>query len=135
MAAFLHLIREEYTNRSTIGRLYIDEEEYCFTLENPYLGNNRNVSCIPTGVYRWRKRLDAQSKYKYEHLHIYNVPNRNWILVHIGNFPQDTLGCILPGRTKGEDAVLSSKPAFDGLMHRLKGVDEGLIKISDTLNM
>jgi len=32
-------------------------------------------------------------------LHITNVPNYKWILIHIGNDDEDTAGCLLVGDT------------------------------------
>lgn len=77
-----------------IGRIYIDDEFICYTLELPWLNNQRRISCIPKGEYTVVKRYSP--KYK-NHFHILEVENRDWILIHIGNYHTDTLGCILPG--------------------------------------
>ena len=45
----LLIIRDTFTDKSTIGTLYINGEKFCDTLENPYLNNQRNISCIPEG--------------------------------------------------------------------------------------
>jgi hypothetical protein len=128
----LTLIREYYTDKSTIGRLFKGSEFLCYILENPYLGNMRNVSCIPTGVYDWVIRTDSP-KYKYPHPHILNVPNRNWILMHIGNYPKDTLGCMLPGLVRGDDVVWSSKDAFKVVMDAIGNAKKGSLTIKDKL--
>ena len=42
----LLIIRDTFTEKSTIGRLFINGESFCDTLENPWLDNQRNISCI-----------------------------------------------------------------------------------------
>jgi hypothetical protein len=65
------------------------------TLELAWKKNAKQISCIPKGIYKVRKRTSA--KYG-EHFHILNVPNRDFILLHHGNYHTDILGCILPGK-------------------------------------
>jgi len=65
-----------------------------FTLENPWQSNRRNISCIPYGTYE----CCAFSGMKYTDVYkVLNVPNRDGILFHRGNYERDTRGCILPG--------------------------------------
>ena len=53
----LLIIRDTFTKESTIGKLFINGESFCDTLENPYVNNERNISCIPEGQYKVRLRL------------------------------------------------------------------------------
>ena len=53
----LLIIRDTFTENSTIGELFINGERFCDTLENPWLNNERNISCIPEGRYKVRLRL------------------------------------------------------------------------------
>lgn len=64
------------------------------TLELPWKNNQRRISCIPAGDYEIEKRYSQ--KYGW-HLHVLDVPGRDFILIHPGNFHTDILGCILPG--------------------------------------
>lgn len=91
----------------------------CVTLELPFLGNKKKVSSIPTGTYR---AIKTKSNSKGAVLQINFVPGRNGILVHVGNFSKDTLGCILLGRnieysegTK-EHYITNSRLTMSGLM-------------------
>ena len=94
----LLLIRDTFSKDSTIGELFLNGERICDTLENPYLDNQRNISCIPEGEYPVRLRLARESASRdYLHLLVQEVPNRDWILFHRGNYPKDTSGCILVG--------------------------------------
>ena len=57
----LLIIRNTFTEVSTIGKLYLNGEWLCDTLENPYLDNQRNISCIPEGEYTVRLRTAGES--------------------------------------------------------------------------
>ena len=113
----LLLIRDTFSKKSTIGELFINGERICDTLENPWIDNQRNVSCIPEGVYPVRLRLPRESATRdYLHLLVQEVPNRDFILVHRGNFPSQTQGCILVGLGTEQDVVHNSTLAMDLLI-------------------
>ncbi len=67
----------------------------CKTLELPWKDNNREVSCIPVGSYSVSKHVSPS---KGDCFHIENVPGRDNILIHKGNYNKDTLGCVLVGK-------------------------------------
>jgi len=91
----LTLLRYHQDDEVTFGLLYIDGlNKPIYTLENPWIGNKRNVSCIPEGIYEGGQFNGYKYKNVYE---IREVENRSDILIHIGNYPNNTLGCILPG--------------------------------------
>ena len=116
----LLLIRDMFTENSTIGELFINGERFCDTLENPYLDNQRNISCIPEGEYPVRLRLARESATReYLHLLVQDVPNRDYILFHRGNFPKDTSGCILVGQGTQQDVVNNSTLAMDLVMKEI----------------
>lgn len=125
----LELDRFIHTDKSTIGKLYIDSVFECYILELPWKDNQNNISCIPEGFYHWKIRNEPYSKYHYPHLHITNVVDRSFILLHIGNYPKDTKGCLLPGTSYGENAVWNSEEAFNKLMSKVS--NDGTIIISN----
>ena len=113
----LLLIRNTFSKKSTIGELFINGERICDTLENPWVDNQRNISCIPEGVYPVRLRLPRESATRdYVHLLVQEVPNRDWILFHRGNTAKDTSGCILVGLGSQQDFVSNSVLAMDLLI-------------------
>ena len=113
----LLLIRDTFSEESTIGELFLDGERICDTLENPYINNKRNISCIPEGVYDVRLRLPRESATRnYVHLLVQEVPDRDWILFHRGNTAKDTSGCILVGLGSQQDVVHNSVLAMDLLI-------------------
>ena len=127
----LLLIRDTFSKKSTIGELFINGERICDTLENPWQDNQRNISCIPEGVYPVRLRLPRESATRdYLHLLVQEVPNRDWILFHRGNTAKDTSGCILVGLGSQQDVVNNSVLAMDLLIKEiinLGGEDINLI--------
>ena len=116
----LLIIRDTFTKESTIGKLFINGESFCDTLENPYINNERNISCIPEGQYKVRLRLPRESATRdYLHLLVQDVPNRDYILFHRGNTAKDTSGCILVGNGRKQDIVKNSRLAMDLVMQEI----------------
>ena len=116
----LLIIRDTLTEESTIGELYLNGEWLCDTLELPYRDNQRSISCIPAGHYKVRLRTARESATRnYLHLLVEDVKDRKYILVHIGNFPKDTRGCILVGIGREQDRVKNSTLAMDLLMKEI----------------
>ena len=110
----LLIIRDTFSDKSTIGKLFIQGEMFCDTLENPWKNNVRNISCIPEGEYKVRLRLARESATRdYLHLLVQDVPDRSYILFHIGNTAKDTSGCILVGNGRKQDVVENSRLAMD----------------------
>ena len=116
----LLLIRDTFSEQSTIGELFLNGERMCDTLENPWKDNQRNISCIPEGEYKVRLRLARESATRdYLHLLVQDVPDRDWILFHRGNSAKDTSGCILVGLGSQQDFVHNSVLAMDLLMKEI----------------
>ena len=116
----LLLIRDTFSKESTLGELFLNGERICDTLENPWVDNQRNISCIPEGVYPVRLRLPRESATRdYIHLLVKDVKDRDYILIHIGNTAKDTSGCILVGLGTEQDVVHNSTLAMDLLMKEI----------------
>ena len=116
----LLLIRDTFTKESTIGELFLNGERICDTLENPWVDNQRNVSCIPEGIYPVRLRLPRESGTRdYIHLLVKDVKDRDYILIHIGNTAKDTSGCILVGIGTEQNVVHNSVLAMDLLIKEI----------------
>lgn len=116
----LLILRDTFTEESTIGELIVDGERFCDTLELPYKDNQRSVSCIPTGEYKVRMRYPRESATRdYLHLLVQDVKDRSYILFHRGNTAKDTRGCILVGQGSQQDIVHNSTLAMDLLMKEI----------------
>lgn len=73
----------------------------CRTLELPNLNNQSKISCIPEGIYFVKKHVSPSKGVCFS---IPNVPFRDHILIHVGNYVgsknpatghADVLGCII----------------------------------------
>jgi hypothetical protein len=116
-------------NSHTIGRLTVDGQFYCYTLELPWLENACNISCIPSGSYIIKMIDSPKFGSCYQ---LSDVCGRTHILIHSGNTVDDIEGCILLGTScgvlNGKEAVLNSKSAINSF-HSLLGGDEHTIEI------
>ena len=116
----LLLIRNTFSEKSTIGELFLNGERICDTLENSWQDNQRNISCIPEGIYPVRLRLPRESGTRdYIHLLVKDVKDRDYILIHIGNTAKDTSGCILVGLGTQQDFVSNSTLAMNLLIKEI----------------
>jgi Family of unknown function (DUF5675) len=114
----IRLLRDTLTERSTLGRLFIDGVEECFTLEDPVRAEKiAGITAIPAGSYR--VTISPSPHLRYITPLLQGVPGFTGVRIHIGNFPRDTIGCILVGRTKDADFVSKSAAAFKALMEKL----------------
>ena len=115
----LKIIREKFTEKSTIGRLFIDDAETCFTLEDTdqkleIHGCSSKIygeTCIPRGTYR--VIIDHSQHFGCDMPHVIGIPCFEGIRIHVGNRPIDTEGCVLLGLGKGNDFISHSRAAFD----------------------
>ena len=116
----ISLNRIKYDEKYTMGIATVKGEQF-FTLENPWLDNKVNVSCIPPGVYRIFKRLSPSRGY--EVIELKGVPDRTYIQFHVGNRPTETEGCILVGYMGDmfNGVVLNSNNAFSRFMELADG--------------
>lgn len=113
----LEVKRKTFTSQSTCGELWIDDTFVCYTLEPRKEQSKGKPFCIPAGTYiitlGWSKARAMNVP------HVNNVPGFSEIEIHWGNYPKDTEGCLLVGRTIMPDFVGNSKKTFDGLLTKL----------------
>lgn len=115
----------------TIGKLYINDEYFCDTLEDKVIdidksgkfdGNEKKVygeSAIPYGTYNVELTLSARFKRFLPELK--DVPHFTGIRIHSGNTASDSHGCILVGENKEVGKVLNSKHYEKKLVEMMKG--------------
>tara|TARA_R110002153_G_scaffold176602_7_gene329830 strand:- start:811 stop:1350 length:540 start_codon:yes stop_codon:yes gene_type:complete len=126
----LVLIRDTFTKESIIGKLYLNDEMFCDTLELPYKDNKRSISSIPVGEYNVRLRYPRESATRdYIHLLVKDVKDRNYILFHIGNSAKDSRGCILVGQKRQQNFVSNSIMAMSLLMKEIVNLGGENIKL------
>jgi len=109
---------------STIGKFYINDMPSFDCLEPTDRGLTSQMTlaqikaikipdktAIPTGRYQVTKYFSP--KHHMDVPLVNNVPGYAGVEIHVGNFPQDTDGCLLLGTSTGADEVLNSKAAID----------------------
>ena len=138
----------------TIGKLYIDGVYECDTLEDTDRGLSNDMSideikkkkeygqtAIPTGSYevtmnvvspKFKNRSWAKP-YNGKLPRLIDVHGYEGVLIHVGNKPEDTLGCLLVGQNKIKGQVVNSTATFHKLMEKLTEANEKNEKIIITI--
>lgn len=133
----LSLNRRYKKSLYTIGKLSVAGVYFCDTLEDRDRGLTQSMSsieiykkkiygltAIPTGRYRvlmdvvspkFRNKVWAKP-YGGKIPRLEGVPGFDGILIHPGNTPLDTYGCVLCGRNLAVGKVLESQATFFKLM-------------------
>ena len=123
----INITRTYRKNSWTIGKLYVNGSYVCNTLElhdSTYYGEDfvLGKSAIPVGVYTlatcvWSPKFNdfrpRITDFKY---------SKN-ILIHEGNKPEQTEGCILVGNNRVTGMVLNSKATLEKLQKKLSEHD------------
>lgn len=126
----LLLNRLTFTHLSTIGELFVDGLKYAVTLEPAFKTDNTKPRAIPAGTYT----VTCRHSPRFERImpHIEGVPGFDGVLIHWGNFPKDTEGCVLVGNAVDPkpDMIDTSRKTFDLLMPHLLHADEITIEIA-----
>lgn len=113
----------------TIGRAKLINDETteflmeCFTLEPQ--GPDTTISMqnlrIPKGKYS--TRIYFSNKYRSNVILLSNdkVSEDRRILIHYGNYRNDTTGCILVGKEYRDNMITNSRVTFNKLLNLIKG--------------
>lgn len=132
----------------TIGKLYINGDYFCDTLENKYRGLTQEMSideifklkvkdetAIPTGKYKITLNVYSPSfgsRPFYEEVcggrlpRLLDVKGFSGILIHCGANINHTSGCILVGKNTIKGGLTDSKETFKALYDVLSSADEDI---------
>lgn len=129
----------------TIGKLYIDDDFFCHTLEDKDRNLTFNMSpeeikkkkvygetAIPTGKYRITMKeispkFSQKPTYKFTGgfmPRLLNVPGFSGILIHGGNSALDSYGCPLVGKNTIKGGLTESLNTFKKLFEILDEADK-----------
>lgn len=113
-------------SKYTIGKLYIDGEYFCDTIEDTDRGLTQTMTdaqikskkaygqtAIPTGTYK--VIISYSNKFKRQMPLLLNVPGFLGIRIHSGNTEKDTEGCLIVGKNKVVGKVIESKDTYNKL--------------------
>lgn len=141
----LLLKRIAFRDTYTIGRLYLNEEYFCDTIEDKVRdlptvcpGTSRGTNCtckekvysqtaIPTGIYK--VIVNHSPKFKRNLPRLLDVPHFQGILIHKGNTAEDSAGCIIVGENKVIGKVINSTGYEKRLTEILKNESDIKIQI------
>lgn len=134
----LTVIRYNLQEDYTTGILLIDGIFECFTLEDEHREEKVwGETCVPDGVYEITLRKEGRFHSRYSNkftdfhdgmLWVRNVPNFEYILIHIGNTDEDTAGCLLVGQVaySNKNYIASSTLAYKAMYRKvIKAFDRG----------
>jgi hypothetical protein len=126
------VLHRTYFPKGTQGIIEWNGTIVCYTIELPWLQNQRQISCVPEGEYQLRKRFSK--KYGW-HIQLQNVTNRDLILFHPANDALKELkGCIAPvtfitGIGKGSMSRKALKKLIEIVFKALQNKEEVRIVI------
>ncbi len=136
----LTLRRRFFGDNYTVGTLLVDGQPFCDTLENTDRGLDSGMSpeevltkkiygqtAIPTGTYP--VTVTPSPRFKRPLPRLYGVPGFEGVLIHAGNTPADTAGCILVGENRARGRVLDSRAWENRLLERLENQKNITIEI------
>lgn len=137
----LEVLRYSDNGESTLGLLKVNGKFFCYTLEDEYREMKvKGDTRVPNGTYEVTLRNEGGLTKKYAQnypdihkgmLWVRNVPNFQYIYIHVGNDDDDTAGCLLVGNTANnnnlKDGFISdSRSAYVKLYKEiLKAMDYG----------
>ena len=122
------VVRDTFTENSTIGKMLIDGAFFCYTLEDTIRETKvAGETAIPYGTYK--VIVNMSNRFKRLMPLLLNVPNFEGVRIHNGNTKEHTHGCILVGATKSKDFIGDSKVTFNKLMTKLNGVKDITLEI------
>ena len=143
----LELKRFSSQSDTTLGILFVDGEFECFTLEDEYRADKiKGETRIPAGTYKVEKRevlsgLTKKYRSKYPwfdfHFMLQDVPDFQYVYIHIGNDDDHTDGCLLvsdavkSNRFDENNNLSSSGPAFKRLYQKMSEANIVNISITD----
>lgn len=101
----IKITRLDQTIDGVFGHLTMEGFD-CVTLENGKLS-------MPPGTYTVGTYDSPHAGHPLPILR--DVPGRDFIEIHCGNYPEDSKGCILVGMRRVQDTVERSREAFEQL--------------------
>ena len=124
----------------TIGKMYINGEYFCDTVEDTDRGLTSDMTyeeiarrkvygktAIPTG--RYDVVLSYSPKFKRSLPLLLSVKGYSGVRIHNGNTAEDSLGCIIVGDNKIKGGVINSRQTMEKLMYRLRNEKNITIEI------
>lgn len=123
----LTLNRTSKSPDGVFGLMISEEGRAYFTLEHAYVQSDGSIEPkVALGTYICSRH--APNRLPYDTFELNGVPDFmgspvSGILIHIGNYNQNSDGCIMLGTGQTDAMITNSKEAFDDFMSSLEGID------------
>jgi len=129
----LTLTRTAYTPNGVFGTLtgegglhLADTLEHAYAATDPSSGPNclQDQPKLPVGTYQCVKGTHTLDHHPlpFQTFEVTGVPGHTGILFHIGNYNNDSDGCILLGQYLDNTMIIHSKQTFDAFMTVMQNV-------------
>ena len=128
----IKLVRIAFKETYTIGKLYVDGQYVCDTIEDKDRGLDNSMTvneilrrkikgqtAIPTGHYNIE--ITYSPKYKRMMPLLLGVKGYSGIRIHSGNTAKDTEGCLLVGKNTQVGMVTESRNTYQRLFAMMQG--------------
>lgn len=133
------ILKRAYLDNCTIGKIYLNGESICYSVELPWKSNEPFESCIPPGEYdlykyispsqnTWADGFCLALENNFLNISVSGNTLRTHCLIHSANFPHELKGCIAPGLSLHHDkwGVAQSRDACKIIYDHFKS---GIIKL------
>lgn len=90
----IRIERKIKSDSCTQGYIVINDKVIAYSLELPDKDNQQYISSIPKGTYSANIRTDGSLGWRVE---LQDVPGRDNVQIHVGNYTRQIKGCILIG--------------------------------------
>lgn len=128
------VLNRTYHEDCTTGTIKFPDGTIFHTMELPWKENQNRISCIPEGKYHLGMRrsgvVSRTTGGQYQSgWEVQDVPNRTYIMFHVGNYPSDFEGCVGVGMGQttyqnGNRMITNSQKAFRLFMEKMSSNPE-----------
>lgn len=138
MSFHILVLRDSFTLKSTVGKIYFNGQYFGYCLEDVSRGENVKIpgeTCIPEGTYKVKSSMSR--RFKRVMPMIYNQSNGYELIAkgisfkglryHGGNRSKDTHGCILIAKNKIDNDTIQG--SLEKELTALIGDKEGWVTI------
>lgn len=141
----LTLQNDSFLATGIFGTLFNSDKTFILhTLQHAYadIPDRNSMSLnyhakIPPGSYKCVRGLHRLEPTKinphpqpFETFEIEGVEGHFQLLFHVGNYNEDSIGCILLGTARQKDMLLNSRDAFEKFINAQSGCDTFILTVS-----
>lgn len=125
----IELIRDDFTDKRTLGKLYVDGNYFGETCEDcdRHLENGQEEKVYgETAISRGLYKVVLSHSHHFGRIlpEVLDVPGFSGVRIHGGNSAADSLGCVLLGRVRTADGVANCAATVQRLIDMIDAAEE-----------